>query len=263
MRALARAQDIDRLCTECASLIDSHEKIAVLSAVHYNLGKTLRDVENIVALPHEAAEAEDMLRDDTQLLQVRGGSPGYLGLRTPSRCWPRLGMPRTCCAIPRSCCKCMWDLVVDRRGRNRERHAHQSGHQLHGVRNAGYADGSHARVLLHAPRLLQRYGLAPHVMAHDMHEPPCMARRRTSACPSWRAPAAWRRPRCSPTPSCAPTTPATSPPTSTRCLLPRMPSPRHVVNLMYQGKECHLCFGRAVYEHACAIPLCIDHVLVT
>ena len=68
----ACAQDIDRLCTECASLIDHHEKIAVLSAVHYNLGKTLRDVENIVALPHEAAEAEDMLRDDTQLLQVGG-----------------------------------------------------------------------------------------------------------------------------------------------------------------------------------------------
>ena len=30
----------------------------------------LQDVENIVALPHEAAEAEDMLKDDTQLLQV-------------------------------------------------------------------------------------------------------------------------------------------------------------------------------------------------
>ena len=72
------AQDIDRLCTECASLIDHHEKIAVLSAVHYNLGKTLRDVENIVALPHEAAEAEDMLRDETQLLQV--GGLGFLGL---------------------------------------------------------------------------------------------------------------------------------------------------------------------------------------
>lgn len=63
-------QDIDELCTECSNLIDNHEKIQVLSAVHYNLGKTLQDVENIVALPHEAAEAEEMLRDDTQLLQV-------------------------------------------------------------------------------------------------------------------------------------------------------------------------------------------------
>lgn len=64
------AQDIDKLCTECASLIDNHDKIRDLSAVHYNLGKTLQDVENIVALPQQAAEAEDMLKDDTQLSEV-------------------------------------------------------------------------------------------------------------------------------------------------------------------------------------------------
>ena len=29
-----------------------------------------QDVENIVALPNEAAEAEEMLKDDSQLLQV-------------------------------------------------------------------------------------------------------------------------------------------------------------------------------------------------
>lgn len=58
------------LCTECSNLIDNHEKIQVLSAVHYNLGKTLQDVENIVNLPQEAADAERMLQDDTQLLQV-------------------------------------------------------------------------------------------------------------------------------------------------------------------------------------------------
>lgn len=93
-------QMIDELCTECSLLIENHEKIQVLSSVHYNLGKTLQvwlsatlntswcclfclfpkvacttlmltqDVENIVALPHEAAEAEDMLKDDSQLLQV-------------------------------------------------------------------------------------------------------------------------------------------------------------------------------------------------
>ncbi len=63
-------QDIDKLCTECASLIDNHDKIKDLSAVHYNLGKTLQDVENIVALPQQAAEAEDMLKDDTQLSEV-------------------------------------------------------------------------------------------------------------------------------------------------------------------------------------------------
>ena len=51
----------------------------------------LQDVENIVALPHEAAEAEDMLRDDTQLLQVmmvasvcRTSSSGH-DIRKPSQ----------------------------------------------------------------------------------------------------------------------------------------------------------------------------------
>lgn len=63
-------QVIDTLCTECASLIENHEKIQVLSAVHYNLGKTLQDVENIVALPNEAGSAEAMLREDVQLMQV-------------------------------------------------------------------------------------------------------------------------------------------------------------------------------------------------
>ncbi|KAK9812960.1 hypothetical protein WJX72_006516 [[Myrmecia] bisecta] len=61
---------IDMLCSECSNLIDNHEKIQLLSAVHYNLGKTLQDVEKVVALPNEAAYAEEMLRDDTQLLQA-------------------------------------------------------------------------------------------------------------------------------------------------------------------------------------------------
>ena len=71
LRSSRLAQDIDKLCTECASLIDNHDKIKDLSAVHYNLGKTLQDVENIVALPQQAAEAEDMLKDDTQLSEAR------------------------------------------------------------------------------------------------------------------------------------------------------------------------------------------------
>ena len=35
-------EEINRLCAECQSLIDCHEKIAVLSEVHYNLRKTLQ-----------------------------------------------------------------------------------------------------------------------------------------------------------------------------------------------------------------------------
>eukprot|EP00887_Chlorella_sp_A99_P000004 scaffold16.g4.t1 len=61
---------IDALCVECQSLIDCHDKIRALSAVHYNLRKTLQDVENIAALPVEAAEAEEMLQDDRNLLQA-------------------------------------------------------------------------------------------------------------------------------------------------------------------------------------------------
>lgn len=66
----ANFADIARLCAECQSLIDCHDKIAVLSEVHYNLRKTLQDVENIAALPVEAAQAEEMLRDGANLLQV-------------------------------------------------------------------------------------------------------------------------------------------------------------------------------------------------
>lgn len=39
-------QMIDQLCTECSALIENHEKIQVLSAVHYNLGKTLQVTVN-------------------------------------------------------------------------------------------------------------------------------------------------------------------------------------------------------------------------
>lgn len=38
---------IDQLCTECSSLIENHEKIQVLSAVHYNLGKTLQVISHL------------------------------------------------------------------------------------------------------------------------------------------------------------------------------------------------------------------------
>ena len=67
---LCAAQDIDELCTECSSLIQHHDKIKVLSAVHYNLGKTLQDVSNISDLPAMAEDAEKLLSNDELLLQV-------------------------------------------------------------------------------------------------------------------------------------------------------------------------------------------------
>ena len=38
----AHFEEIAALCAECQSLIDCHDKIAVLSDVHYNLRKTLQ-----------------------------------------------------------------------------------------------------------------------------------------------------------------------------------------------------------------------------
>ena len=63
-------QDIDALCTECSSLIQNHDKIRTLSAVYTNLGKTLQDVDNIKDLKEEAEEAEALLQEDENLVQV-------------------------------------------------------------------------------------------------------------------------------------------------------------------------------------------------
>ena len=71
MCSLARLmQDISELCNECSSLIENHDKIRVLSAVHYNLGKTLQDVSNISDLPAMAEDAEKLLSNNELLLQV-------------------------------------------------------------------------------------------------------------------------------------------------------------------------------------------------
>ncbi len=50
-------QMIDKLCTECSALIENHEKIQILSAVHYNLGKTLQ-VRQHSAVPHAITLAQ-------------------------------------------------------------------------------------------------------------------------------------------------------------------------------------------------------------
>ena len=43
--------DIDRLCAECAALIDNNEKIKTLSTANLNLKATLGHVEDLIALP--------------------------------------------------------------------------------------------------------------------------------------------------------------------------------------------------------------------
>lgn len=88
-----RVQTIDELCEECAALIEHHDKIQLLSMVQGNLRKTLVDVENIAELPQEAAAAEELLADNTQLLQVGDSSWKTFviqmrvgGAATPSSC---------------------------------------------------------------------------------------------------------------------------------------------------------------------------------
>jgi exocyst complex component 3 len=56
---------IKSLCGDCESLVDAPKfaKIRRLSATHFNLAKTLCDVEAVAALPQEAGEAEELLRD--------------------------------------------------------------------------------------------------------------------------------------------------------------------------------------------------------
>jgi len=60
---------IQQLCDECRSLVDSHERIARLAAIHYNIKKTLADVEAIASLPVAASQAEELLQSgDNNLL---------------------------------------------------------------------------------------------------------------------------------------------------------------------------------------------------
>lgn len=63
----AAFSDIDRLCSECASLIDNNEKIKILSTANLNLKATLGHVEDLIALPQDALVAEEMLQEGKRL----------------------------------------------------------------------------------------------------------------------------------------------------------------------------------------------------
>lgn len=61
---------IDKLCQECQTLIANHDQIKLLSNARNNLNTTLKDVEGMLSISVEAAEARDSLSDDRELVNT-------------------------------------------------------------------------------------------------------------------------------------------------------------------------------------------------
>ncbi|CAK9203206.1 unnamed protein product [Sphagnum jensenii] len=61
---------IDRLCRECQTLIEHHDQIKLLSNARNNLNMTLKDVEGMMSISTEAAEARASLKDERELLRT-------------------------------------------------------------------------------------------------------------------------------------------------------------------------------------------------
>lgn len=61
---------IEKLCQECQTLIDNHDQIKLLSNVRNNLNKTLKDIEGMMSISDEAAEARESLSDDKELINT-------------------------------------------------------------------------------------------------------------------------------------------------------------------------------------------------
>ncbi|PSS31680.1 Exocyst complex component like [Actinidia chinensis var. chinensis] len=61
---------IEKLCQECQTLIGNHDQIKLLSNTRNNLNTTLKDVEGMMSISVEAAEARDSLSDDKELINT-------------------------------------------------------------------------------------------------------------------------------------------------------------------------------------------------
>ncbi|XVF14764.1 hypothetical protein REPUB_Repub09cG0089800 [Reevesia pubescens] len=59
---------IEKLCQECQNLIENHDQIKLLSNARNNLNTTLKDVEGMMSISVEAAEARDSLSDDKEIV---------------------------------------------------------------------------------------------------------------------------------------------------------------------------------------------------
>ncbi|KAF3447349.1 hypothetical protein FNV43_RR12535 [Rhamnella rubrinervis] len=61
---------IEKLCQECQNLIENHDQIKLLSNARNNLNTTLKDVEGMMSISVEAAEARDSLSDDLEIVNT-------------------------------------------------------------------------------------------------------------------------------------------------------------------------------------------------
>ncbi|XP_019175325.1 PREDICTED: exocyst complex component SEC6 isoform X2 [Ipomoea nil] len=61
---------IEKLCQECQTLIDNHDQIKLLSNARNNLNTTLKDVEGMMSISVEAADAQESLGDDKELIST-------------------------------------------------------------------------------------------------------------------------------------------------------------------------------------------------
>ncbi|KAF2297481.1 hypothetical protein GH714_024180 [Hevea brasiliensis] len=61
---------IEKLCQECQTLIDNHDQIKLLSNARNNLNTTLKDVEGMMSISVEAAEAQNSLSDDKEIVNT-------------------------------------------------------------------------------------------------------------------------------------------------------------------------------------------------
>ncbi|KAK4489922.1 hypothetical protein RD792_000570 [Penstemon davidsonii] len=61
---------IEKLCQECQTLIENHDQIKLLSNARNNLNTTLKDVEGMMSISDEAAEAQNSLSDDKELINT-------------------------------------------------------------------------------------------------------------------------------------------------------------------------------------------------
>ncbi|XP_020269122.1 exocyst complex component SEC6 isoform X2 [Asparagus officinalis] len=61
---------IERLCQECQTLIENHDRIKLLSNARNNLNTTLKDVGGMMSISVEAAAARDSLSDDRELIHT-------------------------------------------------------------------------------------------------------------------------------------------------------------------------------------------------
>ncbi|WCJ33601.1 Exocyst complex component SEC6 [Euphorbia peplus] len=61
---------IDQLCQECQTLIENHDQIKLLSNARNNLNMTLKDIEGMMSISVEAAEARNSLSDDLEIVNT-------------------------------------------------------------------------------------------------------------------------------------------------------------------------------------------------